>query len=194
MTLFLGLITGILFGFFLQRARVIRYDKQVGALLLKDFTIAKFMFTAILVGMAGIYLLSDLSLIHISGRSLILGGIIPGGALFGIGWAMIGYCPGTGWAALGEGRIDALFGLLGVFTGGFLYSEIYPFFKNTFLTWGDLGNPTIPEALGVNHWLVIVPLIAAVAFLFRLLEKSGFESPGIGETDLSTEENIEKST
>src|SRR5690554_1164375 len=115
MTLVYGLIAGILFGFLLQRARVIRYDKQVGALLLKDLTIVKFMFTAILVGMVGIYLLADLGMIKVAGRSLILGGTLIGGGLFGAGWALIGYCPGTGWAALGEGRIDALFGLLGVF-------------------------------------------------------------------------------
>lgn len=173
MILFYGLIAGILFGFFLQRARVIRYDKQVGALLLKDMTIAKFMFTAILVAMVGLYLLSDMGMIQIAGRELILGAIIPGGALFGIGWALIGYCPGTGWAALGEGRLDALVGLLGVFFGGFIYSELYPFFKETLFTIGDLGSPTIPEALNLNHWFIIIPLIVLVALAFRWLEKKG---------------------
>ena len=171
MILIYGLITGILFGFFLQRARVIRFDKQVGALMLKDMTIAKFMFTAILVAMVGLYFMDDLGLIQVAGRELILGAIIPGGALFGIGWALIGYCPGTGWAALGEGRIDAFFGLLGVFAGGFVYSEAYPFLRDTLFTWGDLGSPTIPEALGVNHWFIIVPLIVVVALAFRWLEK-----------------------
>ncbi len=173
MILFYGLITGILFGFLLQRARVMRYDQQVGALLLKDFTIIKFMFTAILVGMVGIHLLADLGMIRVGGRSLVLGGIIVGAGLFGIGWPLIGYCPGTGWAAIGEGRLDAVFGLLGVFVGAFIYAEIYPFFAKTVLTWGDLGNPTIPEALGVNHWFVIVGIIVAVSLLFRLIEKLG---------------------
>lgn len=171
MTLILGLITGILFGFLLQRAHVARYDKQVGAMLLKDLTIAKFMFTAIMVGMVGLYIMNDLGLIHVSGRALILGSIIPGGILFGTGWAMIGYCPGTGWAALGEGRIDAIFGLLGIFTGGIVYSEIYPFVKSTLLTWWNLGNPTVPEALGINHWFVIIPMVVLVFLLFRAVEK-----------------------
>ena len=60
-----GLIAGILFGFLMQRARVIRYDKQIGALLLQDMTIVKFMFTAILVGIVGIYLLGDLNILKI---------------------------------------------------------------------------------------------------------------------------------
>jgi len=168
-----GLIAGILFGFLLQRAHVIRYDKQLGALLLKDMTIVKFMFTAILVGAVGIYLLSGLGLLVISGRPLILGGIILGGSLFGIGWSMLGYCPGTSWAALGEGRLDALIGIVGMFTGAALYAEVYPFFERTVLTWGNYGNITIPDALGINPWFIIVPIIILVSLVFRWFEKIG---------------------
>lgn len=35
----LGLVTGVLFGFLLQKGRILRFDKQVGAMLLKDMTI-----------------------------------------------------------------------------------------------------------------------------------------------------------
>ncbi len=171
-TLLYGLLAGILFGFLLQRAHVIRYDKQIGALLLKDMTIVKFMFTAILVAMVGIYALGDLNLLTISGRPLILGGAIVGGSLFGIGWSMLGYCPGTAWGAVGEGRIDALIGILGIFTGGALYAEAYPFFARTVLTWGDYGNLTVPDALGINHWFVIIAMVASGILLFRWLEKN----------------------
>jgi len=170
--LFYGLMAGILFGFILQRAHVIRYDKQLGALLLKDMTIIKFMFTAILVGMVGIYLLGDLSLLDVYGRPLIIGGVILGGSLFGIGWSMLGYCPGTSWGALGEGRLDALIGILGMFTGAALYAEAYPFFENNVLTWGKYGNITISDALGINHWFIIIAIIILVLILFRWLEKS----------------------
>ena len=57
----LGLWTGIAFGFFLQKGRVLRFDKQVGAMLLKDMTILKFMLSAILVGMVGITLLHGIA-------------------------------------------------------------------------------------------------------------------------------------
>ena len=46
-TLFYGLITGILFGFLLQKGEVLRYDKQIGALRLQDMTIVKFMLSHI---------------------------------------------------------------------------------------------------------------------------------------------------
>jgi len=66
MTLVYGLITGIVFGFLLQKASVIRYDKQLGALRLKDLTIVKFMLSTILVAMVGTYLLKDLGLVKLS--------------------------------------------------------------------------------------------------------------------------------
>ena len=47
--LWLGLLAGFVFGFLLQKGRVLRFDKQVQAMLLKDMTIVKFMFSAILV-------------------------------------------------------------------------------------------------------------------------------------------------
>ena len=53
MALIYGLITGIIFGFLLQKAQVLRYDKQVGALRLIDMTILKFMLSAIVVASIG---------------------------------------------------------------------------------------------------------------------------------------------
>lgn len=168
-----GLITGVLFGFLLQKGRVIRYDKQLGALRLQDMTIVKFMVASVLVGMIGVYLLQDLGLAKLSVKSTILGGNIIGGLIFGLGWGLIGYCPGTSMGALGEGRWDAIWGIAGMLAGAALYAETYPLMKNTVLTWGDLGKITIPQLLGINHWPVIIVFIAAAILLLRWLEKKG---------------------
>jgi hypothetical protein len=168
-----GLITGIFFGFLLQKARVIRYDKQIGALRLLDMTIVKFMLSAICVGMVGIYALRDLGFVALGVKGTILGGNIIGGLIFGAGWGLLGYCPGTQAGALGEGRWDALWGALGMLTGGMLYAETYPTMKASVLTWGDFGKITLPEVLGVNHWIVIVLFIAGSITLFRWFEKKG---------------------
>jgi len=172
-TLIFGLITGILFGFFLQKARVIRYDKQLGALRLMDMTIVKFMLSSILVGMVGVYLLQDLGLVKLSIKPTVLGGNILGGLIFGIGWGFLGYCPGTSAGALGEGRWDALWGILGMLAGAALFAEAYPALKGTVLTWGDFGKITLPQILGINHWVVIVILLIASLLLFRWFEKKG---------------------
>jgi uncharacterized membrane protein YedE/YeeE len=173
MMLLYGLLTGIIFGFLLQKARVIRYDKQLGALRLVDMTIVKFMLSTILVAMVGTYLLKDLGLVKLSIKPTILGGVILGGLIFGIGWGFLGYCPGTSAGALGEGRWDAIWGILGMLGGAALYAEAYPAMKKTILTWGDLGKITFPQILGVNHWVIIPIIVAGGLLLFRWFDKKG---------------------
>ena len=168
-----GAVTGIIFGFLLQKARVIRYDKQLGALRLMDMTIVKFMLSTVLVAMVGVYLLYDLGMVKLSIKPTILGGNILGGLIFGLGWGLLGYCPGTQLGALGEGRWDALWGVLGMLVGAAVFAESYPLLKATVLTWGDYGKITIPGILGINHWIVIVLFIVAGLGLFRWFEKKG---------------------
>lgn len=168
-----GLITGVLFGFFLQKGRVLRYDKQLGALRLQDMTIIKFMLSSVLVGMIGVYLLHDLGLAKLSIKATILGGTILGGLTFGLGWGLIGYCPGTSAGALGEGRWDAVWGIAGMVVGAALYAESFPFIKETVLTWGNLGKITIPQLLGINHWPVIGVFVVGGILILRWFEKKG---------------------
>ena len=168
-----GLVTGVIFGVLMQRAEVARYDRQLGALRLKDLTIVKFMLSTVAVAMVGTYLLKDMGLAKLSVKPMILGAVIPGGILFGLGWALLGYCPGTSAAALGEGRVDALWGILGMLFGAGLYAETYPIVKKTLLTMGDYGKITIPELLGVNHWIVIAVFLVLFLALFRWAEKKG---------------------
>ncbi|OPX99424.1 MAG: hypothetical protein A4E60_02789 [Syntrophorhabdus sp. PtaB.Bin047] len=168
-----GIITGIIFGFLLQKARVIRYDKQLAALRLMDMTIVKYMFTTVLVAMVGVYLLKDLGLVKLSIKPTVLGGNIIGGLIFGAGWALLGYCPGTSLGALGEGRYDSIWGIVGMLAGAAAFAELFPLMKRTVLTWGSLGKITIPGILGVNHWIVIVIMIILGILMFRFFEKKG---------------------
>ena len=81
----LGLITGICFGALLQQGRVLRFEKQVGAMLLKDMTIMKFMMSAILVGLVGIHLAVAWGLAQLSPKATQIGANVVGGLLFGLG-------------------------------------------------------------------------------------------------------------
>ena len=173
MTLVYGLITGILFGFFLQKGRVLRYDKQIGALLLQDMTIVKFMLSHIAVAMVGVYFLYDMGIVKLSLKPMIVGAVVLGGLIFGLGWGLLGYCPGTSLGALGEGRTDALWGIAGMLVGAGIYAEAYPYLQKTVLTWGNYGKITIPQALGVNHWMVIIPFVILTIMLFKWFEKKG---------------------
>jgi len=168
-----GLVTGLLFGFLLQRGRVLRYDKQLGALRLKDMTIVKFMLSSVIVGMVGIYLLNDLGLARLSIKATILGPVIFGALIFGLGWGLLGYCPGTSMGALGEGRWDALWGILGMIVGARLFAEAFPVLEKTVYTWGDLGRITLPQVLGISHWVIIALFIVGALLLFRWIENKG---------------------
>lgn len=168
-----GLITGIIFGFLLQKARVIRYDKQLGALLLEDMTIVKFMFTTILVAMVGVYLLKDLGMVKLAVKTTVLGANIVGGLMFGAGWALFGYCPGTSLGALGEGRWDAVWGILGMLAGAAVFAEAYPILNRSIMKWGVYGRITIPEILGINHWIVIAVIVIIGLAMFRWFERKG---------------------
>jgi len=166
-----GIITGILFGFLLQKGQVLRYDKQLGALRLIDFTILKFMLTAILVGMIGIHLLRDIGLVSLSVKATSLGANILGGVIFGIGWGILGYCPGTAAGAVGEGRWDAAFGLLGMLVGAAVYAEAYPVMERSVIGWGSLGKITLPGIFGLNDWIVIILVGVVFIWLFFMFER-----------------------
>lgn len=169
----MGLVTGILFGFLLQKGRVLRFEKQVGAMLLKDMTILKFMLSAIMVGMVGIAALSGAGIIALSPKAMNVGGVLVGGALFGTGWAFMGYCPGTSVGALGEGRWHAIFAIAGMLAGAAVYAEIYPFLKTTVLAWADFGKITLDGVLGVSPWAVIIVFVTVVIGVFRWFESRG---------------------
>ena len=167
----LGLLTGIIFGALLQKGRVLRFEKQVGAMLLKDMTILKFMLSAILVGMVGIHLCAALGYLTLSHKALNVGAVVFGGILFGAGWSVMGYCPGTSVGAIGEGRWHAVFAVLGMIAGAALYAELYPFLNSTVLAWKDFGKIGLPDTLSVSPWIIVPIFWLGVLALFAWFEK-----------------------
>jgi uncharacterized membrane protein YedE/YeeE len=171
MTLVYGLITGIFFGIFLQKAQVLRYDKQIGAMRFIDMSIFKFMLSAIIVAAIGIYILKDYNLIKLSVKGTSVGAQLIGGSLFGIGWGILGYCPGTAVGAVAEGRTDAIWGIFGMLCGAALYAETYPFMKANIIPLGNYGKITLPQVLGISPGIVIFVFALIVIAMFCLFEK-----------------------
>jgi hypothetical protein len=184
-TLIFGLITGILFGFFLQKARVIRYDKQLGALRLMDMTIVKFMLSTILVGMVGVYLLQDLGLVKLSIKPAVLGGNILGGLIFGVGFVMGGWCPGTAFVGLASAKWDALVFLVGAGAGSILFNEIFHAVEPLYTgqMGGYAGLVYLPDVLHMSPkaFTLVLSLFAVLSFAgcTRLEQRQG-EMPLLG--------------
>lgn len=88
------------------------YHILIGQLLFQDWTVIKVMATAV-VGMVGIFTLHHFALVNLHVKPTQIGPNVFGGLLFGVGFALIGYCLGTVAVALGQGSWDAVFGMLG---------------------------------------------------------------------------------
>lgn len=169
-TLLLGAITGLVFGFLLQKGGVTNFNVIVNQFRLKDFTVLKVMMTAIIVGGLGIYSMRLIGMdvpLHIKGAALLANGL--GGVIFGIGMVILGYCPGTAVAAIGSGSRHAIIGVLGMLVGAGVYAELYPWLNANILDVGSIGKVTIPEQIHVSPFVLLIPmLIGAIVILPRL--------------------------
>ncbi|WP_101757694.1 DUF6691 family protein [Oceanicoccus sp. KOV_DT_Chl] len=123
MELILAIIFGSLFGFVLHRIGAADPDKINGMLQLTDLSLMKTILLAISISSILLFAGLALELIpsaHLSVKKM-YSGVLIGGALLGAGWAIAGYCPGTGLVALGSGRIDAIFFVLGGLVGAGIF-------------------------------------------------------------------------
>lgn len=121
---FLALLMGALFAFLMSRAGATTYDYHAKMFLFIDLQLMQVIGTAVVVASIGVFLLKRY---HV--KSITTGeevdfvkkpytrGLVTGAFLFGIGWAMTASCPGTVPAMIGEGKIGAIFVLLGLLLG-----------------------------------------------------------------------------
>jgi hypothetical protein len=172
--LVLGLIMGVVFGFLLQKGGVTNYDVIIGQLLLTDFTVIKIMLSAVITGMLGVHFLRSIGLAQLHPKPGSLGASAIGGLIFGVGFGMLGYCPGTVAGAVGQGYLDALFGgVAGTLIGAGFFAALFPQLEASLLHKGDFGELTLPRLLKVNAWTVVVPAAVALAALLLIFEKIG---------------------
>ena len=169
-----GFVIGIIFGFLLQKGGVTNYDVILGQLLLTDFTVLKVMLTAVLVGMIGVYAMKDLGWIELSVKSGSWGMNGIGGLIFGVGFALLGYCPGTIAGAIGNGYLDAVVGgVIGIWVGSGLFAALYPTLRKKILQAGDFGDMTFPKLFKVNDWFVVFPAAVLILVILIWLETAG---------------------
>jgi hypothetical protein len=103
-----------------------------------------------------------------------VGTTIIGGLIFGVGFGILGYCPGTAAGAIGQGCLDALLGgVVGILIGAGLFAAIYHKIHQPVLSKGYFGEITLPELLHVNHWIMVAIVAVMIVVLLGLIEKSG---------------------
>ncbi|MDQ3415412.1 MAG: YeeE/YedE family protein [Verrucomicrobiota bacterium] len=169
--IFFALVAGLIFGFLLQKGGAAKFNILIGQLLLQDWTVAKIMLSAIVVGMLGIYPLHRAAKVNLHLKPTRPFANIVGGLVFGAGFALIGYCPGTAAAALGQGNWDALFGMTGLVVGSYIYAEMSGWLKGGAQKWGDLGKITLPDAIKVPRLPFAIGFALFLAGCLFALEK-----------------------
>ncbi len=166
-----GALFGLAFGFLLQKGGVGKYNVLVGQLLLQDFTVVKVMLTAILVGMTGVFTLRHFGKAKLHLKPTRIAANIIGGLIFGAGFALLGYCPGTVAVALGQGSWDALFGMAGLVAGSWIFAELSGWSKRTLETRGNLGKITLPDLLHVPLRVCLIGMAGMLITILLLLER-----------------------
>jgi len=164
-TLALALALGFGFGFALERAGFGSARKLTAVFYFYDMSVVKVMFTAIVTAMAGLFLLSwagalDLAELYVEPTNY--AGAAIGGLIFGAGFVIGGYCPGTAIAACATGRIDGLTFMAGMLGGVYLFAEFLPG-VDAWARGTARGEVTLTSLTGLSMGWFVLLFIAILA-------------------------------
>lgn len=168
-----ALALGAGFGVALERGGLGDPRKLTGQFYFTDFTVLKVMFSAIVTCMVGVVVFGGLGLVDVGRLYVTPTWLLPqavGGVIFGVGFVMGGYCPGTGCVAAASGRRDGLALIAGLVAGSVLFGGVFdwlrPFFDGT-----QLEARTLPELFDVPAGLVAAVVAVGAMGVFVLLER-----------------------
>lgn len=172
----LAIFLGIFFGFSLNKAGLTKYHKIVNVFRLTDLAVLKFMMTALVVAMTGLYILRGLGMITFPSvpATYVVGNLV-GGLVFGVGMSLAGFCPGTCAAGAGEGKLDYIIpGVLGFLVGaiayGLTYSAVFPQISAI----ANLGGVVIPDLWNLSPYLTVLAFGLMAILLFYAIDRMGF--------------------
>lgn len=165
----IGLATGIVFGFALEKSRVFEPGVIVGQMQLRNFLMLKIFVAAVVMGLVVLAVLNGLMGQKLFLKPLLLQADLIGGLILGAGITIAGACPGTSLAQIGAGYKDAWFtvagGIAGAIAYGYLDAPITALFaeKGTAMSYNGL--------LGLPFWLVAVAFAALLVGLLLIIER-----------------------
>lgn len=162
----IALVLGLGFGFALERAGFGSARKLTAVFYLYDMAVVKVMFSAVVTALVGLAVLSgagvlDMSALYFEPTNWVAQ--IGGGLLFGAGFVVGGYCPGTSMAAIATGRQDGILFAAGMLAGVWAYAELTPgldeWYKAT-----AAGELTLPGLTGIGMGWWAAGFVAFLAF------------------------------
>jgi hypothetical protein len=175
--LLLTLVGGLAFGVVLERAGFGSGCKLTAVFYGYDMSVVKVMFTAIVTAMAGLWLLASIGVIDMQEIYIVptnYAAQLVGGLVFGAGFVIGGYCPGTAVVACASGRIDAWMFVLGLLAGIAFYAR----FMSGVEQWiraNAIDDVTLPSLTGVaaGWWvLLFIVLLVLAAWGMAVAERA----------------------
>jgi uncharacterized membrane protein YedE/YeeE len=166
-------IVGLSFGFWLERAGFGSSRKLAGIFYLRDFAVVQVMFTAVVTALVGLLVLEAAGVATPASLHRIdtaYGPQLLGGAIFGAGFVVAGWCPGTALVGAASGKVDALAFLAAAGLGSLAYAAAYGSLA-AFDAVGACGVITLPEMLGVAPWVLTAGLVLIALSLFALIAR-----------------------
>ena len=165
--LLLTLVGGVAFGVVLERAGFGSGCKLTAVFYGYDMSVVKVMFTAIVTAMVGLWLLASIGVIDMQEIYIVPTNYVAqlvGGLVFGAGFVIGGYCPGTAVVACAAGRTDAWVFALGILAGIAVYAR----FMGDVEQWiraNAIDDVTLPSLTGIaaGWWVVLFVVLLALA-------------------------------
>lgn len=125
------LLLGSVFGVILIKAEVVSWYRIQEMFRFQSFHMYGVIGSAVIVGVLSLWLIRKLELNSFSGQRITLKPKVKqykanliGGSIFGLGWALVGACPGPIIALIGAGSMGFALVLLSAILGTFVYGQL----------------------------------------------------------------------
>ncbi len=124
----LYIVLGVVFGITMYKAETASWFRIVEMFQFQSFHMFGFIGSALIIGVIGIQIIKRKNAKDVDGHPIVinpkdksLSRYLLGGTAFGLGWALIGACPGPLFVLLGAGTYSILIVILAALTGTWLY-------------------------------------------------------------------------
>lgn len=167
-----ALAVGFCFGLCLEKAGFGSSRRLSGVFYFADMSVIKVMFSAMLTAALGLVAAERMGVVSLDALYLmptVLGAHAVGGAIFGLAFAMGGWCPGTAAVGLASGRLDALIFLIGVALGSVGFAESFQWVA-PLTSMGSRGVAFLYDTLGITKDQLVLGMTAAAVVMFWLCE------------------------
>ncbi len=167
----LGILMGIVFGFLLEKSKVMEPGIIIGQFQFRNFTMLKVFLTAIITSLIIFSVFFTAGFERLNWKTTIYAADIVGGLLLGGGIALAGSCPGTLFAQIGAGYKDSLATLVGALCGSIAFIKLNPWFKDTILAMGPQQKLTFDVLFDLPFYVVAIIFMIIFSMILFLLEK-----------------------